>query len=177
MTKERLNALTEDLEKQVAADILTEREKILIRLLFETMKKEGEALPDPDRPDMGIPDLEERIHSMTDHYDLDCPNMNYLLMLSVLGYRVDWKYFPSEIVPRLRGIHRFFQTRNVLGIPWLVERLQRLKEHEIPVMLIKGLALRYYHLPGVPRVMNDFDIAVPEDRFQEAMALLRDGSV
>ena len=174
MAKESIKAKAGGLEEQVASDILTEREKILIRLLFETGKKEGE---EGSFPEKTVPDLEERIRSLTDHYDLDCPNMNYLLMLSVLGYRVGWKYFPEEIAPRLRGIHRYFQARNVLGIPWLVERLERLKEHGIPVMLIKGLALRYYYIPGVPRVMHDFDIAVPEDRFEEAMGLLRQGIV
>lgn len=174
MTSRYIKNLTEDMEQQVASEILTDREKILIRLLFETIKTDGRK---PEKDDFGIRDLEKRIRSLTDHYDLDSPNMNYLLMLAVLGYRVDWKYFPSEIVPRLRGIHRYFQAKNVLGIPWLVERLKRLKERGIPVMLIKGLALRYYHIPGVPRVMNDFDIAVPEDRFEEVMDLLRDGSV
>ena len=169
MIKEYLPDVTQEMEDQVAADILTEREKILIRLLFETMCTEGRNT-EPE-------DLEERIRSLTDHYDLDAPNMNYLLMLAVLGYRVDWKYFPAEIAPRLKGIHRYFQAKNVLGIPWLVERIRLLRDHDIPVMLIKGLALRYYHIQGVPRVMNDFDIAVPEDRFEETMALLRDGSV
>lgn len=158
-----------EMENRIAATILTPREKILIRLLFESYSLAGY--------NAELPDLEERIHSLTDYYDLDCPNMNYLLMLAVLGFRVDWKYYPSEIVPRLKGIHRYYQAKNVLGIPWLLERLSILRSHDIPVMLIKGLALRYYYIPHVPRAMNDYDIAVPKERFSEAMELLRDGSV
>lgn len=82
---------------------------------------------------------------LTDRYDIDYANMNYSLMLAVLGFRMGWDCFPHEIVPRLKGIHRYCQAKNVMGMPWLLEKIRVLRSSEIPVMLIKGLAMRYHY--------------------------------
>lgn len=37
--------------------------------------------------------------------------------------------------------------------------------------------MRYYYVKAIPRIMHDYDIAVPRDRFLETMELLRDDSV
>lgn len=152
-----------ELEVSIVKDILRDRERLLMQLFFDDALSEQ--------------DLEKNIRILTDHYDIDSSNMNYSLMLAVLGFRIGWMYFPSDVIPRLKGIHRYCQAKNVMGMPWLLEKLKTLRKHGIPVMLIKGLAMRYFYAPNIPRIMNDYDIAVPRNRFREAMLLLHEGNV
>lgn len=80
---------------------------------------------------------ENAMHTLLDNFDIDHANQNYILMLSCLGYMKNWKYFPHEIIPRLKGVHRYYQVRNSMGIPWLVKQLRILSDAGIQIMLIK----------------------------------------
>ena len=157
------DSLVNEFEFQIANQILTSREKLLMHLLFEGR---GCSVEFP-----------EKLKTLTDHYDIDYANINYSLMLAVLGFWRGWEHFPESVVPRLKGIHRYCQAKNVMGMPWLLEKIRQLTSHGIPVMFIKGLAMRFHYAPNIPRIMNDYDIAVPRDRFAEAMELLHDGKV
>ena len=134
---------------------LTSRERCLLSLLL------GEKLKAKDM------DL------LMSGADIDRENQNWLLMLSRVGYMQGWDLFPKEIIPRLKGIHRYAQVHNTMRIPWLMDKIRTLRHANIPVMLIKGLALRFYYSVGMPRVMGDYDIAVPEECFEKAMSLLQ----
>ena len=136
--------------------MLSEREKCLMPLLL------GKTL------------TEEDMHILTDGFDMDESNQIYLLMLACVGCAQGWDLFPPEMIPRLKGIHRYHQVANTIRIPWLKTKIHTLNEAGIPVMLLKGLAHRYHYCVGMPRLMGDFDIAVPEDRYAEAIELLQD---
>ena len=153
-----------ELEFQIAKQILTPREKRLMTLLFEPSGACSSQFP-------------ETLKTLTDHYDIDYANINYSLMLAVLGFWRGWEHFPKSVVPRLKGIHRYCQAKNVMGMPWLLEKIRLITSRGIPVMFIKGLAMRFHYAPNIPRIMNDYDIAVPRDRFAEVMELLHDGKV
>lgn len=133
---------------------LTAREKCLLTLSFG-----GEMTDDV-------------FHTLTDGLDLDSENQNYLLMLSSLGFAKGWERFPPEMIPRLKGVHRYHQAHISMGIPWLVRQIRILTDEGIPVMLLKGVAVLTYYAPGRPRIMSDYDFAVPEDRFDRALELL-----
>ena len=135
---------------------LTTRENCLISLSF------GKDVTD------------EAFHTLTDDLDLDTANQNYLLMLSCLGFAKGWERFPPEMVPRLKGLHRYHQAHISMGIPWLVRQIRRLTDEGIPVMLLKGVAVLAYYAPGRPRIMSDYDLAVPEEQFDRAVKLLLD---
>lgn len=143
-----------NIERQLEDTILTPREKCLMHLLFggELKKETAEVL--------------------TEGLDIDAENQNYILMLSCLGYARGWELFPPEIVPRLKGVHRYHQAHNSIGIPWLIRQLRTLSGAGIPIMLLKGIAMRAYYAPNTPRLMWDYDIAVPEERYSEALQLL-----
>ena len=144
----------EYVEQQLEKDSLTAREKCLIALSFG-----GEA-------------TDEAFHTLTDGLDLDTANQNYLLMLSCIGFAKGWERFPAEMVPRLKGVHRYHQAHISMGIPWLVRQIRILTDEGIPVMLLKGTALLAYYAPVRPRLMYDYDFAVPEEQFDRALELL-----
>lgn len=147
------------IEKHLEYTMLTKREKYLMHVLFG-----GELTRDV-------------MQILTKDFDIDTANQNYILMLSCLGYLHNWDLFPPEIVPRLKGVHRYHQVRNSMGMPWLIRQLHVLDDAGIPVMLIKGVAMRAYYAPGTPRLMWDYDIAVPTQQYKEAVGLLgRDGN-
>ena len=114
------------------------------------------------------------MRTLTEGLDIDHTGQEYLFGLARLGCRWGWEMFPPEMVPRLKGIHRYHQASNTLAFPWLLEKIRVLGDAGIPVLLLKGLAIRFFYDPGVPRIMCDYDIAVPGDRFEQAMTLLQD---
>lgn len=115
---------------------------------------------------------EEDLHVALDGLDIDQEKTDFLLPLALLGIRHNWAYFPASLKPRLEGIYQAARLRNMVGIPWLKTQLDGLRSVGIPVMFVKGMAMRSYYAPGVPREMSDFDVAVPEDRYKEAAAIL-----
>lgn len=146
------------LECDLCSTFLSPREKCLISLLLE-------------KASMG-----KNISALTNNLDLDIENQNYLLMLARLGFTRGWDKFPEKIVPRLKGIHHYHQVHNTIGFSGLVRQLRILAAAGIPIMLIKGIAVRAYYAPNAPRIMWDYDIAVPEARFEEAVELLCGGN-
>ena len=147
-----------DGENAFSSRLLNDKERVLMRLLFDRSEH---------------PDKEKTIRDLTENMDIDTENMNYMLMLSILGFQTNWHGFPAAVIPRLKGIHRYCQAHNVMGMPWLLAQIRTLKEAGIPVMMLKGLAMRSYYSKNVPRIMYDYDIAVPRSRFREAMKLLQ----
>lgn len=116
---------------------------------------------------------QDDIKVLTDGMDVDTASSNYMLMLAYLGHRKGWKYFPDEMIPRFKGLYRYYHVRNSLGIPGLVKQVQALSQMGIPVMLIKGMAMKAYYAPNVPRLMADMDILVPEEKFGLAKSVLK----
>lgn len=149
-----MNASLSEAQERMKAAMLTPQEQCLMSMLF------GERL------------TEEVLHILIDGLNLDTANQNYLLMLSCLGHMQGWEFFPPEMIPRLKGIHRYHQVHNAIGIPWLVQQLRKLTDAGIPVMLLKGCAMLAYYAPGTPRLMWDYDVAVPEPQFNHALRLL-----
>jgi hypothetical protein len=81
-----------------------------------------------------------------------------------------------ELTGRLRGIHRYWWSRNQNLLHRLAKVIDVLAAESIDIMVLKGvpLALRYYGDPGL-RPMSDFDLLVPTHKADRALELLRDG--
>lgn len=122
---------------------------------------------------LGNPVAAGDMELLTGHLDIDQCSQTDLLMLSCIGYRHGWEGFPEKIIPRLKGLHQYHQVHNTIRLPWLLKKIHALRQANIPVMLLKGLALRFYYAPGLPRVMGDYDIAVPESLYDEAIHILQ----
>ena len=144
----------ETLEQTLIRDALTERELNLTRLLFfHTNNETG-------------------VQNLFDGIDPNKESISFLLMLSVLGFSTGWTGFPAGLVPRIKGIHRFYQVDSAIKFNWLSGILKSLDAEGIPTMLIKGGAMYVYYRKGSPRIMDDFDVAVPADLFEKAASLL-----
>ncbi|MBR2990825.1 MAG: nucleotidyltransferase family protein [Solobacterium sp.] len=115
---------------------------------------------------------EEEIRAVLEGIDPDEEDITFLLLLAILGYHCAWKGYPEEIIPRLKGIHRYHQVDNAMKFTWLSGILKELESAGITPMMIKGGAMYMHYMQSSPRVMSDYDVAVPADRFDEAYALL-----
>ncbi len=142
-------------EEKCKNNLLKPKERLLMQLLFD-----GEA-------------TKEKIEELTKDINVYNENMNFLLMLSCLGFNTNWVHFPNKIIPRLKEIHRYYQVRNSVSIPFLIEKLKILQENQIPVMLIKGISMQLYYDTKTPRIMGDFDLVVPEEKYDQAIEVLK----
>ena len=144
----------EALEQELIRGALTGRERSLIRILFFHTQDEAD------------------YRNLFDGLDPDQENICFLLTLSVLGFSTGWARFPAELVPRLKGIHRYYQVDAAVKFAWLAGILKCLEAEGIPVMHLKGGAMYVYYRKGSPRIMDDFDAAVPAELFDKAASLL-----
>lgn len=137
------------------SDLLTPRERVLVKALSGDLSFADEA------------------HLLTDNMDADRENSLYLLSLGIVGFRQGWKYFPPGIIPRIRGIHRYYQVADSAAAPWLREKLAVLEQAKIPFILTGGTAMRAHYASDTPRMMNGYDITVRSKDHEAASSLLR----
>ena len=74
-------------ENAFSGRLLNKRERLLMCLLFDRLEHS---------------ERENAVRSLTEHIDIDTENMNYMLMLSILGFQTNWSCFPAEAIPRLK---------------------------------------------------------------------------
>lgn len=141
-------------EKRFLGELLSPGEIALARQLFA---KE----PDP-----------EEIKLAAEGLDLDTLNIVNQLALARLSYKADKSLLPTAIVPRVRGLHRYYLAQMAFRVVWLEKKIALLAEKGIPVLLLKGMAMYAYFDAGHPRIMADADIAVPEEHFAEAKRIM-----
>lgn len=113
------------------------------------------------------------IEALTAGLDPDNESLIYMLSLSLLGYRTGFEGFPENAVPRLQGLHRYYQVRNGAGMPWFRNQLNRLGKAGIPVMLTGDTAIRAYYSPDNPRMFSQYGLTVVSEKYAEALELLR----
>lgn len=137
------------------SSLLTPRERVLVKALSGDLS------------------FADAAHLLTDNMDADRENSLYLLSLGIVGFRQGWKYFPPGIIPRIRGIHRYYQVADSAAAPWLREKLAVLEQARIPFILTGGTAMRAHFASDTPRMMNGYDITVRSKDHEAAASLLR----
>ena len=135
--------------------LLTPRERVLVKALSGDLS------------------FADSAHLLTDNMDADRESSLYLLSLGIVGFRQGWKYFPPGIIPRIRGIHRYYQVADNAAAPWLREKLAVLEQARIPFILTGGTAMRAHFASDTPRMMNGYDITVRSKDHEAAASLLR----
>ena len=68
-------------------DDFTQKDKLLISLLF------GKEISEQD------------VDTLTKNLDVYKENQSYILLLSYLGFRYNWKFFPKDIVSKIEEIN------------------------------------------------------------------------
>ena len=91
-------------ENLIAKTLLTERERLLLPLLFEAPEKRT------------TEEYRKTIERLTDYMSIDNEHISFLLMLAILGERMNWEAFPKEIIPRLKGIYRYYLVQNLAAM-------------------------------------------------------------
>lgn len=80
----------------------------------------------------------------------------------------------DDIRNRLKDIYKYNLFKNSGNLSGVIPLLQALNQKEIPVMLMKGMALVHLYYKNVgQRMMGDVDIAVPIHRFDEALTIAK----
>ena len=106
--------------------------------------------------------------------DLDGERFSFNCMLARLGARFTWKHVPEELAPRLQGIRRLFQVKNMTLMSRALKIMGVIQGAGIPMLIMRGGALRMALLPDVPQKMTDIDFAVPKDRYAECLRVLEE---
>ena len=142
-------------EQTLIRESLTQRDKALMLALFF-----GES-------------GEQNMRTIFEDLDLDTESIVFQLALSMLGFQSGWESFPPEVIPRVKGLHRYYQVDCAMKFSWLSGILHALDQAGIPAMLVKGGAMYVHYRKGSPRLMDDFDLAVPEKDFERAAEMIR----
>ena len=74
--------------------------------------------------------------------------------------------YPEYIEPRLKGILQYYRFKNLKLVSGFIKICNRLKEEKIDIMIVKGGAVKHYR-PDFPRIMNDIDILVRNQKDYE----------
>ncbi|MDR2840045.1 MAG: nucleotidyltransferase family protein, partial [Paludibacter sp.] len=77
-------------------------------------------------------------------------------------------HYPSQHIVRLKGIIRFFHFKNLDLISGFKKIAVILNENNIPILLMKGIAMRYY-FNQTPRCMWDVDFLVPDKYYRQSI--------
>ena len=93
----------------------------------------------------------------TEPYPFNC-------MLTRLAARTEWAGVPDEMVPTLSGLRKKLIMSNALQISDAMKLIRKLNEEQIPVLVVKGGAMRLSLLSDLPRKMADIDFVVPEEK-------------
>ena len=107
--------------------------------------------------------------------DMDRERFAFNCMLARLGARFDWECVPEALAPRLQGVRKLFQVKNMALMSRALKLMGVIQEAGIPMLVMRGGALRMELLPDVPQKMTDVDVVVPKDRFAECLQVLKEG--
>lgn len=107
--------------------------------------------------------------------DIEENDLGSYRLLPLLYRNLSAQRVTDSALDKIRGIYRFAWSKNQLLIYSALPLLKAFREAEIPVLLLKGAALGVacYH-DGGTRPMDDVDVLVPEDRFEEAVRIVRE---
>lgn len=105
-------------------------------------------------------------------YDIEKETLNFNFLLAQLFQNNPHIEIPKDIEPRLKGVIRWFQYRNISLLSCLKQLIGELNKKNIPVLLIKGAAMRILE-PNKSRMMADVDCAVGIDDLNETIKISR----
>ncbi|GHT95953.1 hypothetical protein FACS1894122_13900 [Alphaproteobacteria bacterium] len=109
---------------------------------------------------------ENDVIELLSRYDIYNEHLNVNLLLAFLVDRHSEIKHPFAQV--LKGVVRYFKYKNTFLLEGFWKIGRELNRREIPILMIKGLAMRYLY-PKYLRYMSDVDFVVPPSRMEEAV--------
>ena len=114
---------------------------------------------------------EEVYHLLYDFdYNIEKEKLTFNFLLAHVFQNNPQIPVPQDIKPRLEGVLRLFQYNNVPLLLGLKQFALELNKNNIPVMLVKGAAMRILEA-NKARMMYDVDCAVPKENFEQAVEI------
>ena len=105
---------------------------------------------------------------LLDGCDISEESLHFNLLLARLINKHPNIKFPRKHIPRVQGISKFVRFKNLSLFNAFNQVGTELNRREIPILLMKGIALKQ-RWPQSVRPMFDIDFAVPDERFKEAV--------
>ena len=103
--------------------------------------------------------------------DIEKEPIEFNLMLAHLSHRHGSEGIPSTIVPRIRGVARFYLFKNATLFSSFGRLAPIFHKAGIPLLLLKGAAIKAYYDPHTSRCLEDVDFAVPKERLDETIKI------
>lgn len=103
-------------------------------------------------------------------YNIEKEELPFNLLLAHLFQNNPHIEMPKDIEPRLKGVLRWFQYRNISLLSVLKQLIAELNKKDIPVLLMKGSAMKVLE-PDKSRMMADVDCAVSIENFDTAIKI------
>ena len=97
--------------------------------------------------------------------------MEFNLMLAHLCHRHGYQGVPAAIQPRIRGAARFYLFKNATLFSSFCAVGRSLNRTGIPMLLLKGAAVKAAYDATANRCLTDIDFAVPKRLLQDAVRL------
>ena len=129
-------------EKRIGQLLFSRRDTVLIKALSgETVPRGG-------------------FEKATEAIDADHESTLILLLLAVAGMRTGFDGIREDLIPRLKGVHRYYQVKNGTEALGLRKVFSMLQEAGIDVMLTWDGAVKAGYSPDSPRLMAGYDLCV-----------------
>ena len=148
------SAVEEKLMKKFRENLLSEKDYEFLKLIFSKEPTQR--------------DLDEFLKG----YDIEEAASSKSLMLSYFMKMHPELKFTDYETPRLKGLFNFFRFGNLNLIAHFSKIGKLLNKNNIPILIIKGLAMKYLR-PELSRAMSDTDILIPETDYLKAIKLVR----
>lgn len=84
------------------------------------------------------------IEELFDGIDIDTADYSLLILLSFIGARNQWRYFPSDVIPRLKGLRKYNKVRNSILLEKVSKTYSAIEEEGIKTVLSGDLAASFY---------------------------------
>jgi hypothetical protein len=110
----------------------------------------------------------DELADLLSDYDIENARFDFTLLLAFLLKKHPYLKFPEKIVPRLEGIIRFSQYKNVAFLQAFKDAGTQLNRKKIPVLLIRSILMRYLN-PKELRLLFDVDFVVSEENYEETI--------
>ena len=107
------------------------------------------------------------------NWDIEKEGGHKALLLSFFMKNHPEIQIPKYAEPRLKGLLQYFRFRNMNLIAHFKKICSRLKQNSIPVLIIKGAAMRHYR-QDIPRLMGDIDVLVIDKNLQKSKNIVKD---
>ncbi|MDR3117433.1 MAG: nucleotidyltransferase family protein [Puniceicoccales bacterium] len=103
----------------------------------------------------------QRMAQLFHGLDIAAEGYRFNLLLALVCEGFAFRAVPAKFEPRLRGIIRYYRFQNTAQLVHFSRLGKVCNGHAIPLLLLKGVALRALDEKNRPRVMGDVDFAVP----------------